>query len=287
MQRPPAFQFHVRDYRASRSVQRMTYAQRGMYVEMLCEQWDKDSLPDCPRACADLMGGTEDEWIAAWPILRRNFVDRRNRPRRDNENPVPTDHNAARKIVNLRLESYRRSLRSFKKDKQIAGKKGGHAKALKDKALLAGTAIAKPSIDLAKPSSGSGSGSGSGSSSGSQTALTVPADRGSKRPVYTSDRFAVFEWQLDELSKMLGAHFEDFDIHGFFDGLTQRSRTDGLVIPRAEVWPWLQAQVLAEVKRRNLPTASSAAPVRDRAAEERAQNERVLALVQESRRAGR
>jgi hypothetical protein len=104
----------------------------------------------------------------------------------------------------------------------------------------------------------------------------------SKRPVYTSDRFAVFEWQLDELSKMLGSHFEAFELDVFFDALTQKSRADGLVIPRDEAWPWLQAQVLAEVKRRNLPVAS-ATPVRDRAAEIRAQDERIFASLQEDR----
>jgi hypothetical protein len=81
----------------------------------------------------------------------------------------------------------------------------------------------------------------------------------SKRPVYTSDRFAVFEWQLDELSKVLGNHFENFDLHGFFDILTQQSRSDGLVIPKADVWLWLQAQVITEAQRRGLPMANVAA----------------------------
>lgn len=110
-----------------------------------------------------------------------------------------------------------------------------------------------------------------------------PVESRSKRPVYTSDRFAVFEWQLDELSKTLGAHFENFDLHSFFDALSQKSRADGLVIPKADVWEWLQAQVLAEAKRRGLPMAG-AAPVRDVNAELKAQADRVLASIQEDRR---
>jgi len=95
-----------------------------------------------------------------------------------------------------------------------------------------------------------------------------PPTARSKRPVYTSDRFAVFEWQLDELSKVLGAHFEDFDLHAFFDALTQRSRADGLVIPKPDVWNWLQAQVIAEAQRRGLPMAqiTAAAPTNKRIA---------------------
>lgn len=90
-----------------------------------------------------------------------------------------------------------------------------------------------------------------------------PRLTGSKRPIYTSDRFAVFEWQLDELGKVLGAHFETFDLHAFFDDLSQKSRAEGLVIPKADVWAWLQTQVTAEAKRRGLLMAktSAASPV--------------------------
>jgi hypothetical protein len=105
----------------------------------------------------------------------------------------------------------------------------------------------------------------------------LPSAR-SKRPIYQSDRFAVFEWQLDELSRILGAHFEGFDLHGFFDDLSQRSRSDGVVIPgdRDARWKWLQAQVEAEAGRRGLPMASAdAAPT----------NKRIDALMRGSQKA--
>lgn len=82
-------------------------------------------------------------------------------------------------------------------------------------------------------------------------------DARSKRPVYTSDRFVVFEWQFEDLGRMLGPHLDAFDLHAFFDDLTQRSRREGLVIARAEVWEWLQGQVLAEAKQRRLPIAGA------------------------------
>lgn len=76
---------------------------------------------------------------------------------------------------------------------------------------------------------------------------------GSKRPIYTSDRFAVFEWQLDELCAMLGPFAEDFDLHAFFNSLSQSP----IVIPatREDRWAWLKAQVEAEARRRGLPIA--------------------------------
>ncbi len=89
------------------------------------------------------------------------------------------------------------------------------------------------------------------------TAAERAPESRSKRPIYTSDRFAVFEWQLDELAKILGSHYEDFDLHAFFDGLTQQSRAGGLVIARADVWPWLQVQVIDEAKRRGFPFAGA------------------------------
>ena len=80
----------------------------------------------------------------------------------------------------------------------------------------------------------------------------------SKRPIYASDRFVVFDWQLEDLERVLGPHVESFDLHAFFDGLSRQSRESGLVIPKADVWPWLQARVVEEARRRGLPIASTA-----------------------------
>jgi hypothetical protein len=86
----------------------------------------------------------------------------------------------------------------------------------------------------------------------SQKAAAAP-DARSKHPIYTSDRFVVFEWQFDDLGRMLGSHLDAFDLHAFFDRLTQQSRAQGLIVPKEEVWKWLQAEVLTEAKRRGLP----------------------------------
>jgi hypothetical protein len=82
---------------------------------------------------------------------------------------------------------------------------------------------------------------------------------GSKRPIYQSDRFVVFEWQLGELSRMLGPHVDEFDLHGFFDDLSRQSREQGLVIPldREKRWKWLQTQVELAARTRGLPMAGA------------------------------
>ena len=77
--------------------------------------------------------------------------------------------------------------------------------------------------------------------------------RYAKRPVYQSLRFAIFEWQVDELQRMLGPHADAFDLHQWFDTLTERTASRGLVIGKSHFWEWLQAETLREAKRRGLP----------------------------------
>lgn len=117
----PAFQFYVKEWRSSRAIQRMTFAQRGMYLEMLLEQWENFSLPDNPAAVAELIGGTVDEWTASWPVLRRKFVERHARPRPDQSPDDPE----LRRIANVKLEAVRRAMRRYRS----TARKGGLARA--------------------------------------------------------------------------------------------------------------------------------------------------------------
>jgi len=70
----PAYQWYVKDWRSSRKVQLMTYQQRGMYREMLDEQWEEFSLPDSPHAVAALLGGHAGIWEKEWKTLRACFT---------------------------------------------------------------------------------------------------------------------------------------------------------------------------------------------------------------------
>jgi hypothetical protein len=137
-----AFLFDIQDYRGSRSVQRMTWAQRGMYIEMLCEQWDKGSLPDDPAAVADLVGGTPEEWAEAWPVLRRKFVDRRSKRR--GEDVIPTSHDASRRIINCRLEDARKKRAAYITHMKSIGRRGGRYKKPEAKELDASVRLAEP-----------------------------------------------------------------------------------------------------------------------------------------------
>jgi hypothetical protein len=67
----PAFLFYVKDWRSSRRVQNMNFAARGMYFEMLVEQWETGAVPATAAACADLLGGTTAEWTRSWENCAR------------------------------------------------------------------------------------------------------------------------------------------------------------------------------------------------------------------------
>lgn len=237
------FFFDVAKWRGSRAVGRMSFTERGVYFEMMLEQWEKQSIPDDAGAVAESIAVTEAQVadvVAAWATVRRKFVTSKHSPGR---------------IYNIELENTRRRQRAFYKSKQVAGSRGGKASAAKRQkthdlvlndraAVLEQCSTVVNRIDQI-----------SIEKSRSETSGAV--DARSKRPIYQSDRFVVFEWQLDDLGRMLGSHFDTFDLHAFFDRLSQQSRSQGLVIPRADTWAWLQAQVLAEAKRRGLPIAGA------------------------------
>src|SRR5262245_24473651 len=112
----PAFLFYVKDWRSSRRVQSMTFAQRGMYFEMLLEQWETGSAPATAAACAERLGGTRAEWTRAWPKLATCFVARK----RDG------------RLVNARMEAVRRERERYRKSQAESGMRGAHARWKRD-----------------------------------------------------------------------------------------------------------------------------------------------------------
>jgi len=77
----------------------------------------------------------------------------------------------------------------------------------------------------------------------------------SKRPIFKGTRFVVFEWQLDDLRKMLGPHVDAFDLHEWFFTLSAKADAANIVIPQRDGGKWLYEQTLQEAIRRGLPVA--------------------------------
>jgi len=116
-----SFLFNVQKWRGSRSAQRMSFSQRGVYLEMMFEQWEKRFLKDDPQAVADAIATTPEqvaEVLAAWPVVRPKFI--------------AADHGSKR-IYNAQLERTRREQTKNFKLKQEAGRVAGLASARKRK----------------------------------------------------------------------------------------------------------------------------------------------------------
>ena len=141
----------------------MSFAERGIYLELLIEQWDNwrhKSLPSDRGDLARLIGATQTEVEAAWPALDKCFIR--------------VDKN---RIRNVKLERVRRNLLNFKRDRVVAGRAGGLARArnykktevlgVKQNQGELDSAIAKPDFDKAKCSSSSSTSSSSSSSTSS------------------------------------------------------------------------------------------------------------------------
>ncbi len=84
-------------------------------------------------------------------------------------------------------------------------------------------------------------------------------DRGGrdKRPIFTGQRLTVFAWFLDKAERILGPHFEDFDIHEWFYAVDKAAVASGAVIPQRDNGAWLETQLMTEIRRRRLPTVSA------------------------------
>ena len=69
----------------------------------------------------------------------------------------------------------------------------------------------------------------------------------------------VFEWQLDDLRRLLGSSFEAFDVHAWFFALDAAALEADIAIPQRDGGKWLQEQALGEASKRGIPIAASAA----------------------------
>lgn len=116
-----AFLFNVEEFFGSVAAQRMSFAEKGVYLVMLFQQWraKERSLPDSPEGVAELIAVTPDqasEVEAAWTAVRRKFV---------------TSKHTQGRIYNVKLEETRRAQRAYFKRRSVAGQKGGEARARK------------------------------------------------------------------------------------------------------------------------------------------------------------
>lgn len=108
-----------------------------------------------------------------------------------------------------------------------------------------------------------------------------PIEARSGRPIFKGQRLVIFEWMLEDCLQTLGEHANSFDLHEWFFVLDVLAAKQGLVIPKRDGGAWLQAQLVAEAQKRGIPLKmATAIPAKDHEAEDKAQKERVKALLQ-------
>lgn len=111
MAQPPAFPFYVQDYLTGTTV--LSPAERGVYVDCLCYQWEVDGVPgDDVARLARVMRCTPAEARKLWPAIRDKFER--------------GDDGLYR---NARLEREREVKAAWQEAKRQSGRAGGLAKA--------------------------------------------------------------------------------------------------------------------------------------------------------------
>jgi len=74
--KPPAFQFYVKDWLSSSTVRSMSLAARGAYIDLLAFAWQSQpfaTLPNDPAQLRRLVGADSVEWADIWPQIGECF----------------------------------------------------------------------------------------------------------------------------------------------------------------------------------------------------------------------
>jgi uncharacterized protein YdaU (DUF1376 family) len=207
---------------------------RGVYREMLTQAWRRGArLPNDHEAIRRAIGATVAEWRRAWPSVQRFW-------RVDGDNLVNDTQQTV--YADAQAKSERASQR---------GLRGAQARHKHSQSSSARNAEAPPEHKPPSPSPSPISVPTEPKSGGRQ-------DARSKRPIFSGQRLTVFEWMLDDLTKLLGNYTESFDLHQWFFDLDEQMRRTDMVIPQRDGGAWLQAETLKEAQRRGLPVAVSA-----------------------------
>jgi uncharacterized protein YdaU (DUF1376 family) len=104
------YKWHVKDYRASRKVQRMGYIAKGFYRELIDEAWLLGSLPIDMAALAEICGCPVKIMEKAWPEIAPCFEESNER------------------LYNLKLEEQRTEKDAERVKRSNSGRKGAFAK---------------------------------------------------------------------------------------------------------------------------------------------------------------
>lgn len=245
-ERSPAFQLYPKDFLTDAHVMAMTLAELGVYTILLFTCWLEQSLPTDLPTLARICKVSPKQFSKLWPAVKPCFIVKNGR------------------LIQKRLELERQKQEAFRETKAAAGSKGGLATA-RAKQKGSSAAVCLDSADSKRAAKHSSSSPISylhtpveeqvpppRGQTGTSVDNPTPDGR-SKRPIFSGQRITIFEWQLDDCAKTLGAYLNAFDIHEWFFALDAAAVRDGLVVPKRDGGAWLQAELVKEAQKRGLP----------------------------------
>ena len=109
MNKSPAFQFYPADYLADMQVRMLSWASRGLYVDLLCYCWREGYIPADSSAIAQLCGCHDLAIIEPCLLLF-------------------SDSEESGKLIHKRLEKEREKQNEHRKERAEAGKKGAESR---------------------------------------------------------------------------------------------------------------------------------------------------------------
>ena len=119
--KPPAFQFYVKDWLSSESVVVMTAEQRGWYIQLLCHAWNSEPIATLPADDRKLkaLAGAAESWATEKQAVLDCFE-------------VEGD-----RLVNRRLANQFKEMEEFRNSKSEAGRKGNEMRWNKNRTQIA------------------------------------------------------------------------------------------------------------------------------------------------------
>jgi uncharacterized protein YdaU (DUF1376 family) len=172
--KPPAFQFYVKDWLSSSTVRSMSLAARGAYIDLLAFAWQSQpfaTLPNDPAQLRRLVGADSAEWADIWPQISECFE-------------VEDGH-----LVNRRLQDEGRKREEFIKKQQANGAKGGRPS--KNLGLCSGFPKSEANIEaresFAVSSIQSSTDTGTATVTGEQEDSTRGEQEDNSKPIQSTD----------------------------------------------------------------------------------------------------
>jgi uncharacterized protein YdaU (DUF1376 family) len=244
--RAPAFQFYPKDFLTDSNVVVMSMAERGAYITLICSCWIDGSIPVDVARLARLCGTSTAAFRKLWPALAPCF-----RPTR----------RISDRLIHPRLEREREKQAIFREEQSRKGKASAAARNRKatgrQPEINIGSTVVQPITVQPKPNSSIFDLQSSISNLRSAEDVPALADARSKRPIFKGQRFVIFEWQLDDLRRLLGLAFDAFDVHAWFFELDARAAAADLAVPQRDGGKWLQEQTLEEAAKRGIAIATT------------------------------